>query len=84
MNKYANAEDVLDGIFVTVEGGAGKLHIFAHFCVEPLGLQVRKGDSSSFMDGVYLPDVFSEFSGGFMGITLFLRKMYRTFQEYKE
>lgn len=57
-----DAEDVLDSIYMTIEGGAGKRESFAHIGLQPLGLQVGKGDSSGLTDGVYQPDVFSEFS----------------------
>lgn len=57
---YVDAEDVLDGILVAVEGGACQFHSLAHFCIEPLVLQLGKRYSACLADGVYQPDVFFE------------------------
>ena len=55
-----DAKDVLDGILVTVEGGAAQRHAFAHLRPQPSLVDFRKGDPLRAVDGVHQPDVFLE------------------------
>ena len=64
-----NAEDVLDGILVAVEGGSAQRHSLAHLgALPPL---VDFGQSNPFgpIDGVHQPDVLLE--EGWDGLGLF-------------
>ena len=58
-----DAKDVLDGLFVAVEGGACQLGTSTHFRAYPLLVDVAERDSSCTIDGVDEPDVFFEQGG---------------------
>ena len=55
-----DAEDVLNGFFVAVEGGACQLDTSTHFRAHPFLVDVAERDSSSVVDGVDQPDIFFE------------------------
>lgn len=55
-----DAEDVLNGILVAVEGGAGEGHAAAHVGGHPLFVDFGETDSSGAADDIDQPDVFFE------------------------
>ena len=62
-----DAKDVLDGIFVAVEGGACQLDTSTHFRALPSLVDVAERDSSSVVDRVDQPDIFFEQGRGSHG-----------------
>lgn len=56
-----DAENVLDGVFVPVEGGTRQVDAFAHFRREPFPVYLRKCHSFEPVNRVHEPDVFLEF-----------------------
>ena len=55
-----DAEDVLDGVLVAVEGGAAQRHAFAHLGALPPLVDFGKRDPFGSADGVHQPDVLLE------------------------
>jgi hypothetical protein len=55
-----DAEKILNGIFMTIEGGTAEGNAFAHLRPQPFLVDFRKGDSLRSVDGIHQPDVFLE------------------------
>ena len=55
-----DAEDVLDGVFVAVEGGAAQRHAFAHLGTLPPLIDFGQSNPFGPADGVHQPDVLLE------------------------
>lgn len=55
-----DAEDVLDGVLMAVEGGAAQRHAFAHLGALPPLVDFGKRDPFGSADGVHQPDILLE------------------------
>ena len=53
-----DAEHILNGILVAIEGAAGERHSFRHFGIEPFEVDIFEGNLTGTADDIHQPDVF--------------------------
>ena len=66
-----NPENVLDGIFVAVEGGSAQRHSLAHLGALPPFVDFGQRDALGAVDGVHQPNVLLEKCGDGHGVKFF-------------